>query len=215
MGYDECFSLIKKIETMNKMKILNLYCGMGGNRKNWINCEIVAVEQNEEVADIYKENFPDDIVIIGDAHEYLLIHYNEFDFIWSSRPCQTHSRPRFWASKGGRYPALYPDMVLYQEIIFLKHFFKGQWVVENVTPYYEPLIKPTIKLGRHFFWSNFTIENKSFENKNTRVWAVTSTSKNFGFDISDRKIKHRKDQIIRNLVNPELGLHILNCSKNI
>ena len=31
-------------------------------------------------------------------------------------------------------------MKLYEEIIFLDNYFKGKYVVENVIPYYEPLI---------------------------------------------------------------------------
>ena len=36
----------------------------------------------------------------------------------------------------------YADMALYEEILFLKHNIKGGWVVENVKPYYTPLIPP-------------------------------------------------------------------------
>ena len=139
------------------MKVLNLYAGIGGNRKLWNGVEVTAVERNEEIAAIYQEYFPNDTVIVGDAHEYLLKHYSEFDFIWSSRPCQTHSRSRMWATKGGRYAAKYPDLELYQEIIFFEHFFDGKWIVENVIPYYEPLIAPRLTIGRHLIWSNFTI----------------------------------------------------------
>lgn len=58
------------------MKVLNLYAGIGGNRKLWpAECEVTAVELNPEVAEVYKENFPHDTVIVGDAHEYLLEHY--------------------------------------------------------------------------------------------------------------------------------------------
>jgi site-specific DNA-cytosine methylase len=74
------------------MKILNLYAGIGGNRKLWGDeHEVTAVENNEKIAKIYKDLFPKDQVIIADAHEYLLEHHKEFDFIWSSPPCPTHS----------------------------------------------------------------------------------------------------------------------------
>lgn len=36
-----------------------------------------------------------------------------------------------------------------------------------------------------------------------------------GFDLSKYKIKHRKDTILRNCVDSELGLHILNLALNI
>jgi DNA (cytosine-5)-methyltransferase 1 len=74
------------------MKILNLYAGLGGNRKLWQNHNIIAVEYTEKIAQVYKNNFPNDNVIIADAHQYLLDHHKEFDFIWSSPPCQSHSR---------------------------------------------------------------------------------------------------------------------------
>jgi DNA (cytosine-5)-methyltransferase 1 len=200
---------------MEKLKVLNLYAGIGGNRKLWEGVEVTAVEYNEEIAAIYQEYFPDDTMIVGDAHEYLLKHYKEFDFIWSSRPCQTHSRPRFWASKGGRYPVLYPDMTLYQEIIFLKNFFTGKWVVENVIPYYNPLIKPDTEIDRHLFWANFVIPPISIKRKFDQTWAITSNSNIYGFEIKERKMKHRKDQILRNLVNPEIGLYILEQARGI
>lgn len=199
------------------MRILNLYCGIGGNRKLWGDEHgVTAVEYNEEIAAIYKEYFPNDTVIIGDAHQYLLDHYQEFDFIWTSTPCPSWSRANFWASKTAtNRDKYYPDMKLYQEIIFLKHWFKGDWVAENVIPYCDPLIPPTVELDRHLFWSNFPIAKRVFERTETQIWSVTSNTQNYGFDVSKRKIKHRKDQIIRNLVNPELGLYILNQAMKV
>ena len=144
------------------MKILNLYAGIGGNRKLWGDeHEITAVEINPEIAMIYQDFFPNDKVIVGDAHQYLLNHYKEFDFIWSSPPCPSHGVSRYWSSKsdnpGMNYPSpIYPDMNLYQEIIFLTHFYKGKWVVENVVSYYEPLIKP-FEYQSHYYWCNFHI----------------------------------------------------------
>ena len=80
---------------MEKLKILNLYAGIGGNRKLWEGHEVTAVEFNPEIAKIYQDLFPNDKVIVGDAHQYLLEHYKEFDFIWASPPCPTHSRMNF------------------------------------------------------------------------------------------------------------------------
>lgn len=50
-----------------KVKILNLYAGIGGNRKLWDNCEVTAIEINPLIAKIYKDHFPDDEVIVTDA----------------------------------------------------------------------------------------------------------------------------------------------------
>lgn len=197
------------------MRVLNLYAGIGGNRKLWTDVEVTAVEYNEEIAAIYKDYFPYDKVIIADAHEYLLNHYKEFDFIWSSRSCITHSKARFWASKGGRYDVKFPDFGLYEEIYFLKHFAGCLWVAENVEPYYEPLIKPDAEIDRHLFWSNFAIPKKSFIRTDEQTWAITSNTVQYGFDLSNREINHRKDQILRNLVNPEIGLYILEQARGI
>jgi len=77
------------------MKILNLYAGIGGNRKLWGNAhKVTAIEIDPKIAEIYQEFFPKDTVIITDAHQYLLEHYKEFDFIWNSPPCPTHSKLR-------------------------------------------------------------------------------------------------------------------------
>jgi len=191
------------------MKVLNLYAGIGGNRKLWKECEVTAVEYDPEIAKIYQDFFPDDKVVVGDAHQYLLDHYEEFDFIWSSPPCPSHSRVRFMASKNGDYPPIYPDLKLYEEVIFLQHFAKCKWVVENVRGYYYTLIEPT-EVSRHWFWSNFIIPKEKI---NQRCHNTVSTStKLYGFDLSKYKTEKRKDQIIRNMVSPKLGLHIFNMA---
>lgn len=115
--------------------------------------------------------------------------------------------------RGGGYDPVYPDLKLYEEILFLKHYFDGKWIVENVKPYYEPLIKATAKIERHLFWSNFQIfpikteKNRIFDG-NLDIW-----QQQFGIDISGYEFDTRKDKILRNCVHPDIGLHILNESK--
>jgi len=196
------------------MKVLNLYAGIGGNRKLWKDVEVTAVEYNEEIAGIYKDNFPDDTLIIGDAHEYLLKHYKEFDFIWASTPCPSHSKARFWGSKGGQVDAIYPDWHLWQEITFLKHFTKCKWVVENVIPYYEPFIKPDFKIDKHCFWSNFIIRQAEFKYPKKREEKILVLKNKHGFDLSG-KSGINKVQVMRNTVNPDLGLYILDCARGV
>ena len=77
-----------------RLKVLNLYAGIGGNRKLWKDVDVTAVENNPEIAEVYKQFYPNDKVIIADAHQYLLEHFKEFNFIWSSPPCPTHSKLR-------------------------------------------------------------------------------------------------------------------------
>ena len=193
------------------MKVLNLYAGIGGNRKLWEGVEVTAVEQNADIARIYQDFFPNDKMIIGDAHQYLLEHFKEFDFIWSSPPCPTHSDIRRMALDCGKYDKyLYPDMNLYQEIIFLKHFAKGWWVVENVRPYYTPLIPASVEIHRHYFWCNFIVKPFRVEDKRNHH-LITGTQTIYGFSIDKYKKIGRKDKILRNMVNPEVGAHFLNC----
>ena len=193
------------------MKILNLYSGLGGNRKLWgDNHLITAIEFDPEIATIYQNQYPNDEVIVRDAHEYLLANYKNFDFIWSSPPCPTHSSFRFNIQVRYRgTTAEYPDMRLYQEIIFLKHHFRGKWVVENVKPYYQPLIDPTFVLQRHYFWSNFHVSNKEFQSDNIRNAQIPDLQALHGIDLTNYKIPEKR-KLLRNCVYPPVGLHILN-----
>ena len=196
---------------MRKIKVLNLYAGIGGNRKLWENVDVVAVEKDKEIAKVYKDFFPNDKMIIADAHKYLLKHFKEFDFIWSSPPCPTHSTTNYFLK--AKNVIRYPDMSLYQEIIFLKHYFKGKWVVENVIPYYEPLISAQ-KIQRHLFWANFHIpKNKNISMDNIRKGNVEDLEKKHGFDLSKYKInRFKKRTMLRNCVAPELGKYIFDCA---
>jgi DNA (cytosine-5)-methyltransferase 1 len=191
------------------MKILNLYAGIGGNRKLWgDDHEITAIEYNDEIAKLYKEYYPEDNVIVADAHKYLIDHVLDgWDFIWASPPCPSHSR----INTDGNHPPRYPEMTLYQEIIMLSNnWFKGKWVIENVIPYYTPLIPPTVEIDRHYFWSNFNI-NKIYTEKEKSIASQTGTNGRYGFNLKNVDVKYNKRQILRNLVNPEIGKHILDC----
>lgn len=189
-------------------------------------CEVTAVENVPEIAEVYKQFFPDDTVIVGDAHQYLLDHHQEFDFIWSSPPCPTHSVTNHFLKGQGIFR--YPDYKLWQEIIFLKHFFKGKYVVENVKSYYEPIYEPQV-VGRHYYWANFPIPPK--EINYTQIGTTNrSASKDaqrkaiireaqipeltdlHGLDLTGIRLKNKR-QILRNCVLPEIGLHIFNASQ--
>jgi DNA (cytosine-5)-methyltransferase 1 len=197
------------------MKVLNLYACLGGNRLLWENCEVTAVELDEELARMYKDRFPNDTVIVADAHEYLLKNYMNYDFIWSSPPCPSHSRARNYNLT---YDAIYPSMSLYEEIILLETRFQGKFVVENVIPYYEPLI-PAQKRGRHLYWTNFNLPM----NLNHRKTPVFGNVKNelqllcefHNIDVSSYKGEQSKIKIARNLVDYEAGLTIFNTARNI
>ena len=201
------------------MKILNLYACLGGNRYKWdevTDIEVTAVELDTELAKLYQERFPADKVIVADAHQYLLDHYKEFDFIWTSPPCPTHSRARYWNASNYETPtkAVFPDLKLYEEILFLQHYFKGKWCVENVIPYYEPLL-PAKKRGRHLYWTNFNLPN----NLRERNWTDKDSVKELGlfhdYNFSNYKGNQRIVKIARNLVDYEAGRTILETAVGI
>lgn len=198
------------------MKVLNLYAGLGGNRKLWKDVEVTAVENNSEVAKIYQEFFPNDKVVVADAHQYLLDHYKEFDFIWSSTPCQTHSK---WAKvnhfRKDRKPK-YPDLRLWQEIVFLKEFapYNLKWVIENVKPFYK-IILPGRLVNRHMFWSNFLItQTRLPKRKNLDRITKKQLADWLGFPNLKTILltNHEPRQLYRNCVHPKLGLHVFNCA---
>jgi DNA (cytosine-5)-methyltransferase 1 len=195
-------------------KILNLYACLGGNRYKWDNCEVTAIEIDPVLAKLYKERFNNDIVIITDAHQYLLDHYQEFDFIWSSPPCPTHSKARF--ARHQTTIDTYPDLKLYEEIIFLKYYFKGKFCIENVIPFYKPLI-PAKKIGRHLYWTNFLLPNE-LGRKNNIIGnkdEIKLLSEFHEYDFTKYKGDQRIDKIARNLVDFEAGKTILNVARNI
>src|SRR5210317_1496132 len=203
---------------MEKIKILNLYACLGGNRYKWnevTDVDVTAVEYDPEAAKLYKERFPNDKVIVADAHQYLLEHYKEFDFIWSSPPCPTHSRARF--ARKSTTTAVYPDMKLYQEIIFLEKWFNGKFVVENVIPYYDPLI-PAKKRGRHLYWTNFNLPTNLNERKCSIMEAkneLEKWSKFHDYDFKKYKGKQSRQKMARNLVDYEAGKTILETALGI
>lgn len=201
------------------MKILNLYAGLGGNRMLWGNKhEITAVEFNQSIADAYKDLYQNDKVIVGDAHQYLLEHYHEFDFIWASPPCQSHSKVRYvvaqayWddgKSEKNFTKPVYPDVKIWQEILFLKHYAKCNWVVENVIPYYKPFIQPAFTLGNHHYWSNKFVLGCSMDKYRGHDAGNAKLQELKKIDLSKYKfVGVDKRQVLRNMVEPDAGKYI-------
>lgn len=205
-----------------KKKFLNLYAGIGGNVEllDEDEFDITHVEQDPKIGEILRERKPNQKMIIGDAHDFLLQHFKEYDFIWSSPPCQSHTK---MIRSGRNRKPTYPDFKLYEEIIFLEHNFTGLWCVENVVPYYKTLL-PGTKIGRHLFWSNFPIsidfeapEFKNFINRQNLVnkkelheWLGIHYEKNIYY-----KDNHCPTQILRNAVHPRLGQYVVEQSKGV
>lgn len=208
---------------MAKIKVLNLYACLGGNRLKWdevADIEVTAVEWDKELAMLYQERFQNDKVIVADAHQYLLDHFKEFDFIWSSPPCPSHSRARYWNSSNydTTTEPIYPDMKLYEEILFLQHYYRtGKYVVENVIPYYEPLIQAN-KRGRHLYWNNFKLPT-DLGDRRIQVGAGKDELKKLcefhQIDISTYKGKQSMIKVARNLVDYEAGKTIFSVAMGI
>lgn len=211
---------------MIELKILNLYACLGGNRYKWdeitgLNCKVTAVERDPHLAQMYKLRFPNDTVIGGDAKAYLLENYDKFDFIFASPPCPTHSRARFWGSKGrGKTRPAYADLGLYEQIIFLENYFDGFYCVENVVPYYKPLIVAQER-NRHLYWCNFNLPKVitkraakvgTGKDEINRLCEFHDIKKDF---LMSYKGSQRIDKIIRNLVDYEAGKTILSTAYNL
>jgi len=207
-------------------KILNLYAGVGGNRSDWdrvaeqagITIEVTAVELDPKLARLYQERFPMDKVIVADAHQYLLDHYQEFSegFVWSSPPCPSHSK----MMKATRHNVVkYPDFKLYEEVVLLDNFFKGKYCVENVIPYYQPLIAGQ-KVNRHLYWANFKIPKINLNAMPNFSKAKREQIANWlGFDYPGRNYYidgcHDPAKPLRNCVHPKEGAAILRTALDI
>jgi DNA (cytosine-5)-methyltransferase 1 len=80
--------------------------------------------------------------------------------------------------------------------------------VENVKPYYKPLIHPDFSIDRHFFWSNkfLLAENISSKHLMTKTslgkWKKIHEIENFECRGIDKR------QLLRNCVNAKVGKYI-------
>lgn len=138
------------ITGFSDMKVLNAYAGIGGNRHLWPDdWQITAVEIDERIALEYARRYPNDRVLVEDAHQFILENATSFDAVWTSPPCPTHSR--IMRSKRVK-PT--PDPRLWEEIGFLRQL-EISYVVENVHTYYDPPIAPDVVTPRHYYWVSF------------------------------------------------------------
>ena len=202
------------------MKVLNLYAGLGGNRKLWPEgCQVTAVESNPKVAAAYSRMFPGDRVLLYDAFDFLLKYHRDYTFIWSSPPCQSHSKMAR-ATRHKVHPV--PDPQLSAQIKFLSNNAKALWVVENVRPYYTPEIPWNAEIDRHVFWSNFDISSKfvpppkprDFINR-CNLAGRKAMLEWLGMDMPEviyMPGNHCPAQVLRNCVHPLLGRHVFDAA---
>jgi len=222
MMKDSTSATILQNPLLPAVRVLNLYACLGGNRYKWdevANIEVTAVEYDAEIAKVYQERFPNDKVIVADAHQYLLDHYKEFDFIWGSPPCPSHSRVAFGSRKSDKmkHPPVYPDFKLYEEVVFLDNYFDGKYCIENVIPYYEPLI-PAKKRGRHLYWTNFNLPHSLNERDYEGSYACGKDEHNKLQIFHDLKVKANLGgyrDVLRNLVDYEAGKTIFQTALGI
>lgn len=203
------------------MRYLIGCAGIGGESELWddVNNEIVHVELDPKIAKVLQDRKPNRKVIVGDAYEYLLNHYQEFDFTWFSPSCQANSR---MIRSGKNRKPRFPDLKLYELKIFLDYNYEGRYVIENVVPYYKPVIEESARIGRHLFWSNFEI-NEDFEIKQPKDFIMLGTvagSKQLkewlGINYEGNLYyngNHDPCQVLRNCVHPLLGNHVHECFK--
>lgn len=210
------------------MKFLNLYCGLGGNRTCWSG-DITAVEYDENIAKLYQKRFPDDEVIVRDCEEFLRdkeINLNQFNLIWASPPCQSHSQmQKFNRSKTQRSPIPRMDQI-YGLIVWLEQHYENYYVIENVQPHYKIPRPISARVDRHLFWANFPITSKKFKQPKNKHGKIGGIMRNDNFDdlrffadslgltsiFNDIMLLkgYRHITLIRNTIDPKIGKYIFN-----
>lgn len=200
-------------------RVLNLWAGIGGNRRRWDefdNISVTAVELNDDVADVYETYYPQDLVIRQDALHYLVNNYEMYDFIWASVPCKTNSKN--YIATRHKVNKL-PKSTIWQVILFLRARAERadvKWVVENVKPWWKkemnPLIHPDYILGRHSFWSNFLIPNREFDKEFSLMKAKKDQLEEWlGIRIEHNIYLNSNDplEVYRNAVHPDIGHYVM------
>ena len=120
------------------MKILDLFCGAGGAGYGYFlaDFEVIGIDNKEQ------KNYPFKFVL-SDAFIYLKDHYNEFDAIHASPPCQQYTKSaKQWRKLGKKYP----DLI--EECRSLLTKTNKPFIIENVPN--SPLINPVILNGYNF-----------------------------------------------------------------
>ena len=203
---------------MSKIKLYNGCAGLGANVKllDTDYYDITSVEMFDKIANTNKVINPKHNILTNDAFQYFQDNHKKFSAAWFSPNCQSHSR----MVKATRHNVnKIPDMTgLYGIITFLQHFYAGNWIVENVVPFYKPLIKPKLQVGRHLFWSNVDLEPvddvsrpKDFINLST-VAGSEKLKKWLGLEYDGNvyyKGNHCPSQVLRNCVHPLIGKQLI------
>ena len=194
-----------------KLKFLDLYAGPGGAargiqtlcEKKGIAYDYTAVEIDPEIAVAHKKNNPNSKVIVADAITF--IHkIKNYDFIIACPPCTSHSKLN---NMQKNKPEI--DTSLW----FLIYHFKYNninFLIENVNPYYEPFIEPTIKISRHCFWSSFTIKEFVYQKyyKNFRYLSIEDLEEYHGL-VAPNMSREKQRKVLRSALQPSIVSGIL------
>lgn len=192
------------------MRVLDLYAGPGGFSrgvqtyldKKGIPFEYTAVEIDPKIAAAHKINNPKSKIIVADAITF--IHeLKNYDFVIACPPCKSHS-------KLNRMRKNKPEIDT--SLWFLAYHFRHiniNFLIENVNPYYDSFIEPTIKIGRHCFWSSFDINPFLFENyyKNFRYLSVEDLEEYHGL-VAPNMSREKQRQVLRSAVHPSIAIGI-------
>lgn len=207
-----------------KKKVLNLFGGIGGNRRAFDDdkYDVTTVESNQNIAAYYLSEYPQDEVIVGDAYDYLWKNFHKFDFVWASPPCTTHTILNK-VRAGRKYKKTFkndiiklPDPGIFSLIIWMKEIYRGDWVVENVKNGYSFKyfnVKPTAVVGRHYIWSNFHVtEMDVFKKEHVGSIEDICKIKNINYEKFKKwNFNLRKDNIGHNTVLEKYARHVMDC----
>ena len=187
------------------LKILDLFAGFGGTTRglqkwldeNNISYEYYAIDIDKQTLKVHKYWNKKSIVIQRDAYTFTKDELREYDFIWASPPCQSHSRAQvIWKRRK-------PDMRLYTLICKL-HQVGKPFIVENVVPYYKPPIMWDYKIDRHIFWTNLDLSDVRVNIKRKPIYKMSlhELAEYHGIPYKYVRIyKGDKRQALRNIVN--------------
>jgi len=112
---------------MVKLRILDLFCGVGGVVRGFhkylqeqgVEYEYYAVDTDRRILIAHELLNPNSITVCRDAYGFTDEELKGYDFIWASPPCETHSHLNFY---NWNDPKKFkePDMRLYELILRLQ-----------------------------------------------------------------------------------------------
>jgi DNA (cytosine-5)-methyltransferase 1 len=126
---------------MEKMKILDLFCGAGGAAMGYHQAlEEAGIEHEITGIDIKPMPRYPFTFIQGDALEYAAEHGKEYDFIHASPPCQGYSRAKNIGNSNA------PKLIRETR----KLISGNNYVIENVVGAGKEMLSPTLLCGAMF-----------------------------------------------------------------